>query len=451
MDAFRYNVALALDVSDSVQGTCLRGSVLAMLAIGAALDSCSIDTFCMFAFSDKVSLIKTMEMEWNEQCVFRILAAASRTGPASADADCLHTILNYMNGVKNGYPKIIFMFTDGFGSCGTGLRQELVEAWKLDVQVIGIGLGLEQPVVDKTYYSYITAATVAHLPEAFRSYASSSSTVRSDLWYDSEKVLDSRAKELGGVWSLYKNNKVFDDLTEELTVVHDAYAEDKTNFSRRMELDICYVIDGTGSMSSYISGAKHWIRRITNDISAQMSSSGRSDDIRVACVIYRSSCCRSDNGPNLFPFMSADALARNIASVKCGGGCGPAADVIGGLKWALQYNWRPNAKKILIEMGDECPHGSYWNRNPHKHDRTSRQIAADRAVVRRLSERGIKFMFSTVVPRVRDLLRNGLSETYNDAKKGLKLEELEFGRGNISGPGDAFKQLILQNIIKEIL
>ena len=449
----RYNVALAMDVSDSVQGTCLRGSVLAMLAIGAALDICSIDTFCMFAFSDNVTLIKTMEMEWNEQCVFRLLAAASGTGPASADADCLHTVVNYMNSVGNGYPNLVFMFTDGFGSCGNRLHQELVEAWKQDVQVIGIGLGLEQPVVDKTYYSHITAATVAHLPEAFRSYASSSPTVGSDLWYDSEKVLDSRAKELGDVWSLHKNNKVFDDLTEELTVVHDAYAEDKTNFSRTLELDICYVIDGTGSMSSYIYDAKQWIRRITNDISAQMSSSGRSDDIRVACVIYRSSCCCSSASdiPNLFGFTSADELARKIASVRCGGGCGPAADVIGGLRWALQYNWRPNAKKILIEMGDECPHGKYWNKSIRKHDRSDAQIAADKTVVREISERDIKFMFSTVVPGVRDLLRNGLRENYNNAKKGHKLEELDFARGNISGPGDAFKKLILQNIIKEIL
>ena len=447
----RYNVALALDVSDSVQGTCLRGSVLAMLAIGSALDICSIDTFCMFAFSDKVTVIKTMEMEWNEQCVFRVLAAASCTGPASADADCLHTVVNYMNTVRNGYPKFIFMFTDGFGSCGNRLREELVEAWKQDVQVIGIGLGLEQPVVDKTYYSYITAATVAHLPEAFRSYACSVPVIGSDMWYDSDKVLDSRVKELGDVWSLHKNNKVFDDLTEELTFIHDAYAQGKTNFSQAMELDICYVIDGTGSMSSYIHAAKDWIVRITNDISGQMSSSGRSADIRVACVIYRSTCCSAWDKTNLFDFMSADTLAPKIASVQCNGGCGPAADVIGGLNWALQQNWRLSAKKILIEMGDECPHGKYWNKSISKHDRSDAEIAADKVVVRQIAERDIKFMFSTVVPGVRDLLRNGLRDNYNGVKKGQKLEELDFARSNISTPGDTFKQLILQNIIKEIL
>ena len=447
-------MALAVDVSDSVQGTCLRGSVLAMLAIGAALDICSINTFCMFAFSDKVTVIKTMEMEWNEQCVFRLLAAASCTGPASADADCLHMVVNYMNTVRNGYPKSVFMFTDGFGSCGNHLHRELVEAWKQDVQVIGIGLGLEQPVVDKTYYSYVTAATVAHLPEAFRSYASSSPVVGSDMWYNSsETVLDSREKELGDVWRLYKDNKVFETLTEELTVSLDAYAVDKTNLSEIMELDICYVIDGTGSMFSYIHAAKDWIVRITKDISTQMSSSGRSDDIRVACIIYRSSCCSSSSSDkaNLFDFMSADELAPEIASVSCEGGCGSAADVIGGLKWALQQSWRRNATKILIEMGDECPHGEYWNKCPWKHDRSDPEIAADKAVVRQIGEKGIKFMFSTVVPGVRDLLRYGLRENYNGVRKGYKLEELDFAVGNITGPGDAFKQLILKNIIKEIL
>ena len=436
-----------------MQGSCLRGSVLATLAIASALEICSIDTFCVFAFADRVTAIKPMEIQWDDQCVFRLLAAATNTGTASVDADCLHVVLSYLETIRNGYPKFVLMFTDGFGSCGNRLRKELIRAWKSNIQVIGIGLGLEQPVVDKTYYSYIAAATASHLPEALRSYAMAIPVTSSETWYDEKKPLVSRAAELEEQWSLHEDNKVFDNLTEELGVLHEVYTETTTNLSATMKLDICYVIDGTGSMWPYIHQAKDWIVRITKDIAIKMSSADRSGDIQVACVIYRSSCCRPPpyDRLDIFDFMPANELGRQISSVQTGGGCGSAADVIGGLRCALQRNWRTNSKKILIEMGDECPHGSYWNKCTSKHDRTDSQIEIDKAVVREIRNKEIKFMFSTVVPGVRDLLKKGLRDNYNDSKKGYELEELDFTRGNIKGPGEEFKKLILDNVIKEIL
>ena len=433
-----------------MQGSCLRGSVLATLAIASALEICSIDTFCVFAFADRVTAIKPMEMQWDDQGVFRLLTAATNTGTASVDADCLRVVRSYLENIRNGYPKFVLMFTDGFGSCGNRLLEELIRAWKSNIQVIGIGLGLEQPVVDKTYYSYVTAATASHLPEALRSYAMAIPVTSGETWYDDKEALVIRDAELDKEWSLLEDNRVFDNLIEELGVLHEVYAEKTTNLCPRMQLDICYVIDGTGSMSSYISQAKDWIVKITNDISSKMSSAGRSGDIQVACVIYRSSCCSSGQSdqPNIFNFMPANELGERISSVRTSGGCGPAADVIGGLRWALQQRWRSNSKKILIEMGDQCPHGSYWNK--HRHDR-EQPLESDKAVVKEIRRREIKFMFSTVVADVRDLLRNGLRENYNDIEKGYELEELDFTKGNIKGPGEEFKKLILGNVIKEIL
>ncbi|XP_062514237.1 uncharacterized protein LOC134189858 [Corticium candelabrum] len=452
----RYNIASVVDVSNSMQESCLRGSVLATLAIASALEICSIDTFCVFAFADRVTAIKPMEMQWDDQGVFRLLTAATNTGTASVDADCLRVVRSYLENIRNGYPNFVLMFTDGFGSCGNRLREELIRAWKANIQVIGIGLGLEQPVVDKTYYSYVTAATASHLPEALRSYAMAIPVTSGETWYDDKETLVISYADLDKEWSLLEDNRVFDNLIEELGVLHEVYVEKTTNLSPTMQLDICYVIDGTGSMSSYIRQAKDWIVKITNDISSKMSSAGRSGDIQVACVLYRSSCCRphgpgASNKPNIFDFMLADQLGERISDVKTGGGCGSAADVIGGLKWALQQKWRPNSKKILIEMGDQCPHGSYWNKSTHKHDRSSSQIESDKAVVREIRNKEITFMFSTVVKGVRDLLRIGLRDNYNDSKKGYELEELDFSRGNIKGPGEAFKHLILDNVIKEIL
>ena len=455
----RYDICFLLDVSKSVEGTCLRSSVLAILAIAAALDNCEIETFTVMTFSDQVTLIKSFAEEWGEACVCRLLTAATDTRPGSLDADGIHIAVDYFLASESANQKQMFVFTDGYGSCGSRLQKEQQRAALAGIDVIGVGLGIEQTAVDKAYYSSVTAATVAHLPEALRGLFLVQPTSDTPDWYEQQATSDSLiVADVQKEWNQHSSRKIYeglaDRISDELHVSHKVYVESTGGFSSQMKMDVCYVIDGTGSMSSYISAAKNWIVEITQDICKNLQQSGRSGDIRVACVIYRSSCCRDEsyNEPDIFEFDKAENLGPRIQKVHTSGGCGAAADVIGGLKWALNLSrWRSDAVQYIIEMGDEAPHGDYWNISNSKHDRTKIQMQNDQKVIQSIRDRNIKLIFSTVVSGIRDRLRNGLQENYNCASKGLKLQELDFCKSGISSPGAEFKKIILKSVLSEIL
>ena len=453
-----------LDVSNSVQGSCLRSGALAIIAMATALDNCEIKSFSILSYSGKVTLIKSFSEKWGDACVLRLLAAANSTLPESLDADGIHIAVNYFIANESSNPKQLFVFTDGFGSSGDRLQHEIKRATLAGVDVVGVGLGLEQTAVDKAYYSYVTAATVAHLPEALRGLCSSQpSATETPDWYKQESTamqhISSKVKE---EWKTHKNRKIYeglaDHISDKLSVAHHVYLESMTGFSASMNLDVCYVIDGTGSMSSYIREAKTWIVEITKDLCKSLKECGRQGDVKVACVIYRSSCCSTSprNRADIFDFDFAENLSQRIQSVTCSGGCGPAADVMGGIEWALNLSgWRSDAVQYLIEMGDECPHGAYWNKVSTKDDVSADKIEKDKRLIRSIRDRKMKFIFSTVVSGVRERLGKGFKENYDSAKDGLELQELDFCGSTtgvkIQSPGAEFKKIILESILSEIL
>ena len=432
--------------------------------MSTALVNCEIETFSVLSYSGKVTLIKSFSEEWGDVCVTRLLAAASGTLPESLDADGVHIAVDYFLSNESSSPKQLFVLSDGFGSCGDRLQRELQRAFSAGVDVVGVGLGLEPTAVDKAYYSYVTAATVAHLPEALRGLCSSqpASTETPD-WYKRETTdlpqISSRVRE---EWKTHKDRKVYerlaDRITKKLGVAHQVYLENTTGFSAAINLDICYVIDGTGSMSYYIQGAKTWIAEITKDICKRLKECGRDGNVKVACVIYRSSCCSSSasNEANVFDFDTAENLHQRIQSVKCSGGCGPAADVIGGIRKALDLRgWRRGSVQYLIEMGDQCPHGAYWNKSESKHNVEARKIDDDKRVIQSIRKRNMRFIFSTVVCETRNRLREGFKRNYDCPKEGLKLQELRSGvptsGAQLHSPGLEFKKIILKSILSEIL
>lgn len=119
-------------------------------------------------------------------------------------------------------------------------------------------------------------------------------------------------------------------------------------------LDLCFVMDVTGSMGSYIAAAKQDIEAISDRLAA---SEGY--DVRFGLVAYR------DHPPQDQSFVtrqfafSADVqvMKQNLSTLSAnGGGDGPEA-VEAGLKSALEAPWRDNAMKVVVLIADAPPHG----------------------------------------------------------------------------------------------
>ncbi|CAG8741732.1 8229_t:CDS:2, partial [Racocetra persica] len=135
------------------------------------------------------------------------------------------------------------------------------------------------------------------------------------------------------------------------------------NIERSMEVDLCYVLDCTGSMAGHIAAAKDCILQVTEYI----KSTNPSIKIKVGFCGYRDHC---DNTSRLqiFDFTNEyEEFRRNLTSVPAtGGGDGPE-DVLGGLYAAItQMSWNDGTRvlfhypphgKRFTTMQDEYPDG----------------------------------------------------------------------------------------------
>ncbi|MFX0136057.1 MAG: VWA domain-containing protein [Candidatus Hodarchaeota archaeon] len=126
--------------------------------------------------------------------------------------------------------------------------------------------------------------------------------------------------------------------------------------SKRLgELDLCFMVDETGSMGPYINTVKQKILEIIHNIrSKELCSS-----LRIALVGYR------DHPPEDTTFVTrVSRFNENAEEIKeavlrmaaAGGGDGPEA-VTDALYDINRLTWREKAAKIVIWMGDAPPHG----------------------------------------------------------------------------------------------
>ncbi|CAG8466429.1 4549_t:CDS:2 [Diversispora eburnea] len=124
------------------------------------------------------------------------------------------------------------------------------------------------------------------------------------------------------------------------------------NIECSMDVDLCYVLDCTGSMAKHIAAAKDCILQVTEYI----KSTNPSIKIKVGFCGYRDHC---DNSRlQIFDFTNSyEEFRTNLASVPANGGGDGPEDVLGGLYAAInQMSWN-DGTKILFHIGDYPPHG----------------------------------------------------------------------------------------------
>jgi len=124
------------------------------------------------------------------------------------------------------------------------------------------------------------------------------------------------------------------------------------------QFDFALVVDTTGSMGGFIAATKD------NMIKMIKGVSGIADiDIRVGLVEYR------DHPPEdksyvtkVYPFTDIDKAQQNINQLSIGGGGDWPEAVLDGVVHACdKLAWRPNARRIMVLVGDAPPHGC-WTR-----------------------------------------------------------------------------------------
>ena len=121
-------------------------------------------------------------------------------------------------------------------------------------------------------------------------------------------------------------------------------------------LDLCFVIDTTGSMNDDIDDARRNMRQILGTLASKTS------DYRVALVDYRdfqesSRDIRDYPSRVQLKFTSDDdRVLEAISSLELGHGGDDPETVYSGLMEAARLPWREDAKKVIIVLGDAPPH-----------------------------------------------------------------------------------------------
>ena len=123
-------------------------------------------------------------------------------------------------------------------------------------------------------------------------------------------------------------------------------------------VDICFVIDVTGSMAGHIKGTKDYITRVVDRIlKPSEKHPAMVSELRLAMIGYR------DFGDKeqfvILPFTTdVEEFKKFCGSIVATGGADSAEDVFGGLSNALKLEWSATAgTRLIFHMCDAPAHG----------------------------------------------------------------------------------------------
>eukprot|EP01126_Amoeba_proteus_P067253 TRINITY_DN9892_c0_g1_i1.p1 TRINITY_DN9892_c0_g1~~TRINITY_DN9892_c0_g1_i1.p1 ORF type:complete len:558 (-),score=88.89 TRINITY_DN9892_c0_g1_i1:22-1563(-) len=124
-------------------------------------------------------------------------------------------------------------------------------------------------------------------------------------------------------------------------------------------LDIAFVIDTTGSMSSFISASKTTINKIITDNAERLKKLGVSTP-RFAVVEYKDHC---DSLVTSFQdFTTPENATKYLSGLGATGGGDTPEAVFDGLRIACNLQWNAKHDKLLFHILDAPPHGrKYWS------------------------------------------------------------------------------------------
>ena len=123
-------------------------------------------------------------------------------------------------------------------------------------------------------------------------------------------------------------------------------------------VDVCFLVDCTGSMRSYIEEVKDKIKWLVKEISQKHEDV---ESLNLAFVGYRD-LCDGDRNYSVLQFTKSSATFQDfVGKIVARGGCSSTADVMGGLDQVSKLSWSAPISRILIHACDVSGHGSKFH------------------------------------------------------------------------------------------
>jgi hypothetical protein len=234
---------------------------MSLVTLLSALLQIGIENVALVLFGHDVKIVKLGGQSWDAVAMYVLLRSLDFESTASIgtmDAPAIHCCLDLLalSGVRG--PKKVFVLTDGYSSCGLQATAALKRADDEDVDVVGIAVGLDKSGVAQLYRRWIRVALPMALPDAFRCFYEQDSLGESPSaevadW--SRIRMDNRSGG-GKLEDAFRNpTTAYPNLLKELSMERDLNIVRGAG-AGSMTLDLCLVVDLTGSMQAWLGSIK---------------------------------------------------------------------------------------------------------------------------------------------------------------------------------------------------
>ena len=375
-----HSTVIVVDVSQSTaggSGDMMRGASMQLLH---ALESSGYESPSFITYAGDVRIVKTEDMAYDGATKALVVEAlAPRPNElGSCDADAIHVGLDILEEAPNKHEKHIFIFTDGFSSRGLQLAGALSRADTDRVDVVAIDIGGGASGVSSSYSRWIRAAVPSSVPLAVAHMYEQQGGTGNDL----DAVQIHTAKAASTIEEVLKTPSTVMRSLENMLNREETEALAYGGGARAAQMDICFVIDCTGSMEPYLHLVKEQVKSLPQNIKQGVKEklTGLKLDMRMAVVPYRDI---NDGQLPIHRFYEApesleikgshsqpERKARRkkqkedshrqfvaaVSALQTDGGDDPAEDLLTGLHKTLDLNWNKNAVKFVFVITDAPAH-----------------------------------------------------------------------------------------------
>lgn len=402
----------------------------------ASLDSNNI-TYSLFTAGEGTIIVKDFNEAWDILSKAKAYEALDFNGSASNLADSIfQACIHCTSGLPSKVEKTIYIITDGYPSAPEKLKMSLAYAESLGVQIIAIGVGYFTEGISEYFSNYIVANNPKDIPIALQHFYCGTTTP--DTFQDALKKevlrsIDGKSMSLTDAWNTVFQDVYKDQVDRTRKAIYFAMAPAR-NSCNIFRVDLCFVLDTTGSMGGMIKMAKDKISSITKSISSCVKeSSDREAKMRLGFVGYK--IAGQENNLDNIPFTEDKEYLLELVKKQTaiGGSWGGVEDKYEALEMAIGFNWT-GLVKFLVLIADAPGHGLWCTGEEYRRNDNYPERANDMpGLVARIARERI-YLFYVDISTFTDYERDNFEKEYNkhapDDMKGNGFKILKINDGN---------------------
>lgn len=259
-----YAVVLLLDISMSMAGHLAQCSVETLLIFIEALLRMEMQNFSVVLFGRNIYPVKLPDTPWDEITIASLMNKLAHNNElATLDADALEYTLDLLHVTNPMGDRKCFILSDGFGSSGIRLAQVLSRARDEKVEVLALGVGYDRFFLSQCYNKWVTAVLPCAVPQALATFfgqqsapASTPGTNFVNDCVDWSHLTPTAPDARDATDAILKTQqKVFPDLAKQLRAHRDMRLITGSE-PAALSVDLCFVLDTTGSMGPWIKASE---------------------------------------------------------------------------------------------------------------------------------------------------------------------------------------------------